>query len=105
MPASRGRPLTPGEIDRVTHGQRRREIKDTTPGLYVFVAPVPSRRKTFVLRWRLPSGRSHRVTLGEFALRHEDAEQVAQDRPSNVRRLTLREARALAASMMARRED
>ena len=85
--------LTDAAVRKFTAGAKRRRIPDT--GMRsLFLIIEPSGRKSFQMRFRTPTGRIGKVTLGPFALGDEIKGEPQIGQP-----LTLAAARALAADI------
>jgi Arm DNA-binding domain len=76
------------------HNTKRREIPDTTVGLYLIVQPKPTGRMSWAMRFRRPSGRTAKLTLGRVDLSDEPSDDGVIGGP-----MTLLQARALVAKL------
>jgi integrase len=89
------KPLTAAAVLKYRPGPRRREIPDSTPGLYLIVQPK-SGFKSWALRYRRPSGRSAKLTLGPVDLSGTESTTT----PRLGTPLSLKAARQLAAEQL-----
>jgi integrase len=87
--------LTAPTIRSYRPGPKRREIPDSqAPGLYLILQPKPSGTMSWALRFRRPSGKPTKLTLGRVDLSAEPS-----DAPVIGGALTLGQARELAAKI------
>jgi integrase len=82
--------LTVAAVAKYTARSKRREIPDTTPGLFLIIQP--SGHKSWALRFRRPDGRPAKLTIG----RAELSDTETADEPVLGGALTLSMARQLA---------
>ncbi len=82
--------LTVAGIGKYVPGKERREIRDTTNGLYLVIQP--SGAKSWCMRFRRPNGRPAKLTLGPVDL----SERETEDEPVFGGPLTIGQARELA---------
>jgi integrase len=85
--------LTAAAVARLRAGKRRREIPDGgSPGLYLIIQPTG--KKSWAMRFRRPSGKSAKLTLGSVDLSGLEVDDPVIGSP-----LTLQAARRLAAQV------
>jgi integrase len=85
------KPLTAAAVAKYRAGPKRRRIRDVTKGLFLIVAP--SGKKSWQMRFRTPSGRIGKLTLGDVDL---SGRELKED-PEIGQSLTVAAARQLAA--------
>src|SRR4051812_33067467 len=92
------KPLTAAACLKLRPGAVRREIKDSTPGLYLVLQP--SGHRSFCLRFRGPDSKPQKISLGPF---DASAREADGSPPTIGAPLSLAAARQLATELLRQR--